>query len=230
MSSTNSHDGRVLIVDDEENVRLTLSEALREMALDCCQAATGAEALDLLESETFDLMLLDIKIPEPDGMEVLRWAREHRPFMSVIVITAYGTPFNAVEAVQIGAADFIRKPFSVEEIHRHAVRILSQEDESLETARYDAGTELGSSRINDRQFDAAAAYVYEALRHDGSRPDLHDLLGILYALRGSNEEAKRCFERALSLDLSYAPALRHLRELSGRSPSDDLVGGSELGE
>lgn len=213
---------RVLVVDDEAHLRLTLSEALARTDLDVEAVADGTEALARLEAETFQLMLLDIKLPGLDGMAVLRWAREHRPFMPVIMITAHGTPFNAVEAVQIGAADFIQKPFSVEEVRRHVGRVLSRDTLDLETAAdYDAFMELGRSRINDRQFDAAAAYIYEALRHDDTRPEAYDLLGVLYQLRGDGKEARRCFEQALALDFSYAPALRNLRQLIESLPHDE---------
>ena len=221
--STDVPHKRILVVDDEKNIRMTLAESLSGMDLDVEAVPNGTEAIACLESERYHLMLLDIKMPGLDGMEVLRWAREHRPFMPVIMITAHGTAFNAVEAVQIGAADVIQKPFSVEEVRRHVARVLSRDTlDPTMASDYDACMELGRGRINDRQFDAAAAYVYEALRHDGTRPEAHDLLGVLYQLRGDVEEARRCFEKALMLDFSYAPAARNLRQLiEPLSPDED---------
>ena len=93
----------VLVVDDEKNIRLTLSQTLESLGLETDTAVNGEEALDKLKMKEFGLILLDLKMPGMDGMEVLRQLRKIRPDIRVIIITAYGTVESAVEAMKLGA-------------------------------------------------------------------------------------------------------------------------------
>ena len=94
----------VLVVDDEKNIRLTLSQTLESLGLETDTAVNGEEALGKLKKKEFGLILLDLKVPGMDGMAVLRQLREIRPDIRVIIITAYGTVESAVEAMKIGRA------------------------------------------------------------------------------------------------------------------------------
>lgn len=107
---------RILIVDDEKNIRLTLSHALEPLGIETKTAANDEEALAMLERGEFDLMLLDLKMPGMGGMEVLQRVREIRPEIRVIIITAFGTIESAVEAMKLGAVEFLQKPFAPKEI------------------------------------------------------------------------------------------------------------------
>src|SRR5512136_524743 len=106
----------VLIVDDEKNILLTLSQSLEVLQLETDTAINGEEALTKLKEKDFGLILLDLRMPGIDGMEVLRQVREIRPDIRIIMISAYGTIEVAVEAMKLGAVDFIQKPFSPEEV------------------------------------------------------------------------------------------------------------------
>ena len=105
---------QILIVDDELVVRDSLREWLLEEGFSVDMAASGTEALDRLAGQTFQLMLLDIKMPGMDGVEVLQRARENQPDLDVIMMTAYATVETAVEAMKIGARDYLVKPFDPE--------------------------------------------------------------------------------------------------------------------
>jgi heterodisulfide reductase subunit A len=105
---------RILVVDDELIVRDSLKEWLVEEGFAVDMAASGAEALEQLTKQTYQLMLLDIKMPGMDGVEVLQKAKESLPDLSVIMMTAYATVETAVEAMKIGALDYLVKPFDPE--------------------------------------------------------------------------------------------------------------------
>ena len=105
---------RILVVDDELIVRDSLKEWLTEVGFSVDMAASGTEALDLLAQESYQLMLLDIKMPGMDGVEVLQKARQESPDLGVVMMTAYATVETAVEAMKIGALDYLVKPFHVE--------------------------------------------------------------------------------------------------------------------
>ena len=104
---------KILIIEDEVSIRAVLKEILldqKEMKITVDEAKDGAEGLFLLESNSYDLALCDIKMPKMDGMDVLQHVREkniHTPF---IMISAHGTTEMAVDAVKMGAYDFLQKP------------------------------------------------------------------------------------------------------------------------
>jgi CheY-like chemotaxis protein len=121
-------DKPILIVDDEKNIRLTLSRSLEDLGVETDSAEDGKEALGKLKEKEFGLVLLDIRMPGVDGMEVLRQVRESRPDIRIIILTAYGTIELAVEAMKLGAVDFIQKPFVPEQIRERVARVMSREE------------------------------------------------------------------------------------------------------
>jgi len=103
---------RVLIVDDEAGIRSFVGEVLEGEGLEVEQAADGRQAAELLERRAFHLLITDLKMPRMGGIELLRLARGSVPEMEVIVLTAHGTVDSAVEAMKLGAFDYLSKPLS----------------------------------------------------------------------------------------------------------------------
>jgi two-component system response regulator AtoC len=101
---------RVLVVDDEAGIREFLSEALADDDHEVASAASGEAAWARLEREGFDLVLTDLSMPGMDGLELLRRVREAQPDVEVVVITAHGKVDSAVEAMRLGAFDYLQKP------------------------------------------------------------------------------------------------------------------------
>jgi two-component system response regulator AtoC len=117
---------RILAVDDEENMLHFLSKLLKGEGYRVEVARTGREALEKTKESDFDLAVLDIKLPDMDGMAVLRAFREMAPEANVVMITAYGSIESAVEAMKAGAYDYIVKPFRAEEILKAVEKTLEQ--------------------------------------------------------------------------------------------------------
>jgi DNA-binding response OmpR family regulator len=208
----------ILIVDDEKNICLTLSQALEILEAETDTALNGEEALTKLENKEFGLILLDLRMPGMDGMEVLRRVREIRPDIRVIILTAYGTIESAVEAMKLGAVDFIQKPFSAEEIRELVSRVIDREkiDEQKATD-YASLIELAKRCIGDRHFDAAVEHLRKAIFLDPGRPEAFNLLGALMEIKGDRLDAQKNYRAALSLDPSYEPAIKNLqRSTEGR--------------
>ncbi len=202
----------ILIVDDEKNIRLTLSQALETLGAEIDTAANGEEALAKLKGREFGLILLDIRMPGMDGMEVLRLVREIRPDIRIIMITAYGTIESAVEALKLGAVDFLQKPFDPEEIRELVSRVMDRDRlDEHKLVDYASHIELAKKCIGDRHFDAAAEHVRKAIFIDPRRPEAFNLLGGLMEIRGDRIEAQKNYRAALSLDPSYEPAIKNLR-------------------
>ncbi|CAN5817807.1 sigma-54 dependent transcriptional regulator [soil metagenome] len=109
-----SHQARILVADDEQNLRRVLVALLRRDGHDIVQAANGLEAIERLGD--VDVVITDLRMPGADGMEVLRTASKNFPHLPVIMITAYGSVGQAVEAIKAGAFDYIEKPFEQDSI------------------------------------------------------------------------------------------------------------------
>ena len=113
---------RILIVDDDPGFRTLLETILRDAGYDVTTGATAAEGRRLGESASFHLALTDLRLPDGDGLDVLRWFQAHAPEVPVIMITAFGTVASAVEAMKLGAADYLGKPLASPEALRVLVR------------------------------------------------------------------------------------------------------------
>jgi DNA-binding NtrC family response regulator len=114
----------ILVIDDESEMRSALSHALTRNGFSVESAASGMEALVKIKKDPFSLVITDIKMPEMSGMEVLGAVKKLAPGVPVIVITAYGSIHNAVEAMQAGAADYLLKPFSFETLNATVKKVL----------------------------------------------------------------------------------------------------------
>jgi two-component system, NtrC family, response regulator PilR len=106
----------ILIIDDEKSLLDLLTVVFKKEGYAVKTAASAAGAFEILAKEEVDLVVTDIKMPGADGMDVLRYARENLPDLPVILITAYGSIAQAVEALKAGALDYVVKPFDVEEL------------------------------------------------------------------------------------------------------------------
>jgi DNA-binding NtrC family response regulator len=104
--------GKILVVDDEDIVRTSCSRTLSPEGYDVRLAKNGAEGLKMASEERFDLVLTDLKMPDMDGIEVLRIIKEQWPETAVIIVTGYQTVDTAVKAIKLGAYDYIEKPFT----------------------------------------------------------------------------------------------------------------------
>jgi len=126
----------ILIVDDESTIRDTLSLILKEEGYETQTAANGLEALNKIKELNFDLVITDLKMPKVDGLELMEKLKEISPKTSVIVITAYATLESAIQALRLGAYDYIIKPLDFDDVILRIKRLmehreLEQENEFL---------------------------------------------------------------------------------------------------
>jgi two-component system response regulator HydG len=105
-----------LVVDDQRNMRTTLAMMLRGAGYDVDEAEDGAQGREAGAAEAYDLVITDLRMGEPDGLQVLKAVKEAQPKSEVIVMTAYGTIESAVEAIRLGAFDYLQKPFNEQEL------------------------------------------------------------------------------------------------------------------
>jgi len=125
---------RVLVVDDERKMGVILLDALQEAGHEALALSSSREALATLGEQSFDLLVTDLKMAPPDGLELLRRAREMHPGMAVILMTAYASAQTAVEAMKAGAYDYLIKPFELDEL-RLRIRKLERERDLGDSVR-----------------------------------------------------------------------------------------------
>jgi DNA-binding NtrC family response regulator len=107
---------KILVIDDEKSILDLLSVVFEKEGYSVKTSLSATRAVEFIENEDFDIIISDIKMPKMSGMELLRYVRKHRPDIPIVMITAYGTIKQAVEALKAGAMDYIVKPFDVEEL------------------------------------------------------------------------------------------------------------------
>ena len=156
--------GSVLIIDDEAAIRESLETLLELEGYGVESAASGEEGLTRIGERSFDLVLLDLALPDRNGMDLLAEIRLQDPGLSIIMVTAYGTVENAVKAMQAGAANFIQKPWDNEKLLadvRAAVARHRAEEENVQLKRalkqrYNFENIVGKSEPMLKIFDLVA--------------------------------------------------------------------------
>jgi len=109
---------KILIVDDQYGIRILLTEVLQKEGYTTFQAANGFQAIDITKEQAPDLVLLDMKIPGMDGIEILKRLKQHDETIKVIIMTAYGELDMIQEAKDLGALTHFAKPFDIDEIRK----------------------------------------------------------------------------------------------------------------
>ena len=203
---------RILIVDDEPNVRLMFRTTLAAPGVEIAVAEDGEAALERLERLAFDLVLLDLKMPRMDGMETLRRLRERGDDTPVVIVTAHGDVPHAVEAMKLGAIDFLTKPLSPTALRKVAAEVLARHSEPEPAEPRHAGPvvvtvappalDLSAAKraLNLREFEHAATLLGKALAVAPDSPEVLTLTGILYEARGQEHAAYRVYRAALEAD------------------------------
>jgi len=118
----------VLVVDDDRNHAESTADCLSPLGYTCVIAESGAEGIRLLQAKEYDLVITDLVMADRDGFEVLRAALAANPFVAVIVVTGHGTVESAVEAMRLGATDYLLKPVNIEDLRMKATRALERQE------------------------------------------------------------------------------------------------------
>ncbi|MEX2273668.1 MAG: sigma-54 dependent transcriptional regulator [Vicinamibacterales bacterium] len=192
--------GRILVADDHDSLRRGLVRALADAGHDADEAPNGLAAIEKLHEGQFDVILTDVRMGGADGMDVLRTARALQPNAAVILMTAFGSINTAVEAMRIGAFDFVQKPFEIEEME---VKI----EKAIEHRRLRHEIEY----LRHTQQD-----IYDFNRIVGASGALTDVLEIVKKVARSNTTVLIRGETGTGKEL-IAGAVHHNSHRSGRN-------------
>ena len=208
---------RILIVDDEPNVRLNYRVTLETEGLEVWEAPDGRAALQKLADQKFDLAILDMRMPEMDGLEMLESMRERNIQTPVVIITAYGDVPHAVRAIKLGAIDFLEKPLTPEVLRSTVGEILGRHVKPtrppVPEETFDAHLRTAKRLINLRQFTRAREEIAKALKLRTDSEEAFNLGGVLFEMLEDYDRAKRYYGQAIRLNKNYEPAQQNMRRI-----------------
>jgi DNA-binding NtrC family response regulator len=208
---------RILIVDDEPNVRLNYRVTLETEGFEVREASDGGAALRELAGKDFDLAILDMRMPEMDGLELLERMRERKIQTPVVIITAYGDIPHAVRAMKLGAIDFLQKPLTPEALRSTVEEILGRHAKSLprpaSPETFDTHVQAAKRLINLRQFPGAREHIAKALEIRSDSEEVFNLGGVLFEMLEDYTRAKRYYGQAIRLNKNYEPAQQNMRRI-----------------
>lgn len=148
---------RVLVVDDEAHLRQTFARILHQIGCEVTTATDGAEALQRLEATPYDLIYLDIRLPGMDGLQVLRQIHDRYPQLAVVLLTAHASISSAVEAVRLGATDYLIKPITPEALIARTRTILA--DQTAQHRRREIQEQIEALQAELKTLDQAPAQM-----------------------------------------------------------------------
>lgn len=203
-----------LVVDDEPAISRTVSLVLKGDGWGVDVAESGEQALEMIAAKDYDVMLLDLRLPGIQGVDVLRRVAEDGARVRVVVMTAYGSAESAIETMSLGAADILRKPFTPAELREVVGGVLERETDPDVIGREFFET-LASAKelLGAQRVPAGNELASRAVALCPDRPEGYHLLGVCHELIGELVEAKTMYGLALEVDPEYAPSKRNLDRL-----------------
>ena len=220
---------KILLIDDERTIRMTFRTALETDGFQVAEATSAEGAFASLRREDFDLAILDLRLGEQSGMQILADMRARGVQTPTLMITAHGSVRDAVHAMRLGAIDFLQKPIDPVALRAAVTDILDRSktwQEHVEQAGPEEILREAKRRINLQDFAGAGRKVSEALQINAESPDAHNLQGILHEIAGDHASARDSYWRALQLDPHHSAAqgnMRRYSELHSVGHSDEPV-------
>jgi diguanylate cyclase (GGDEF)-like protein len=141
----------VLIVDDNPDLRESLEALLTALGFEADTASNGHEAVDRLKETEYSFLLTDMKMPEMDGLQLIKHVNHEYPDISIIAMTGYSEGYRYVDVINAGASDFLKKPFDIEEFEAKARRVIQERDLRAELSRLSVTDSL-TGLYNQRYF------------------------------------------------------------------------------
>ncbi|HEY7556900.1 MAG TPA: response regulator [Candidatus Binatia bacterium] len=203
---------RILVADDERNVRRNLGMVLEAAGYLVDVAENGEAALELCKQHHPDIAFVDLHMPKMAGLEVLDHMKALSPKTAVVIITAYGTAANAVEAMKLGAVDFLEKPFDPKIIGALAEEILFRQKLGGSGA-FDDLMHLAELARERKAYIEARGYLKAAMTRALDRPEPYYWLGFLWEHEGDPKRAIQYYYMAVSARHDYQLAVDALKRL-----------------
>jgi CheY-like chemotaxis protein len=212
----------ILVVDDERNIRKNLTMVLEASGYMVDAASDGEEAIAKCKERRPDIAFVDVQMPKMGGLEVLSHIRALSRKTAVVMLTAYGTTKRAVDAMKLGAVDFLEKPFDPKAIELLCEEILQRKQFGV-TATVDELLHLADLAQERKAHVEARSYLKSAMLRDGTRPEPYYRLGMLSECKGDIRQAKHYYYMSLDAKPSFQPAIDALKRLGGMDSGPSKV-------
>jgi len=206
---------RLLIVDDEPNVCLELRLSLETERYEISEVRSGAQALELLADSPFALAILDIRLPDMDGLEVLEKMRQNGISIPTVIITAFGKISLAVKAMKLGAIDFLEKPLYAGELRKVVAETLRRYPRRRDFRVESFADHIRTARrcLNLHLFAKAELHLANAFALNTRSAEAFNIAGVLAEVLGDYKGAKKNYGQAIRLNKTYEPAQQNMRRL-----------------
>jgi len=227
LESYRSMSKRILLVDDEANVRLSFRMALESDGYEIFEADSIEPAFQMLTEYSFALVILDLRMPGTDGLELLTKMSEAGINAPVMIATAYGDIPRAVEAMKLGATDFLQKPLLPADLRQAVAEVIKRHPKDRASADVFTVHIAAAKRcLNLHAFAKARLHLVKAMALNNKSAEAFNLAGVLAELLEDDQKAKKYYGQAIRLDNRYEPAqqnMRRLFELDHFGSSNELV-------
>ncbi len=188
---------KALVVDDTKNIRILLTTCLEVCGYKVTTASNGSEAIKILEETDFDLIFLDVKMPEISGTGVLKHIRSLDIDTPVIIMTAFATVKNAIDCTKLGAVAYLQKPFTAEKVKNLLFEI---ENSPLQNKAEEDYINNALQLIDKNRLDSAYNLLKKALSINPNNSECYRLIGRVHELNGVPDEAERFYNIAKQFD------------------------------
>jgi FixJ family two-component response regulator len=206
----------VLVVDDERNIRKNLTIALEALGYTVDATSDGEEALAKCSQRPYDIAFVDIQSPKIGGHELIRYIQDLCKEATVVMLSQYGTMAMVVEAMRLGAVDFIEKPFDSKKIHLLCEEIVQRQQLTANQSVNEL-LRLSELALERNDYVQARIYLKMAMLRDESRPEPYYWLSEVCEDQGNVREALHYYCRALDVGPTFQPtrkALGRLKQLA----------------
>ena len=217
---------QILVVDDEPNVRLTYRVTLETEGFTVLEANSGPKALEQFAAHPIDLAILDMRMPEMDGLDLLAEMRKRGNNTPTVIITAYGDVPHAVRAMKLGAIDFLKKPVTPEQLRQIAGEVIGRHETptpaptDVEASIALSAEELHALYLQDakrllnlQHFDQARVTLAKAMALDPLSAEAFNLAGVLFEMQEDYERARKYYGQAIKLDKHFEAAQQNMRRI-----------------
>lgn len=223
---------QILVVDDEPNVRLNYRVTLETEGFTVLEANCGAQALEHFGNNHFELAILDLRMPEMDGLELLAEMRKRGITTPTVIITAYGDIPHAVRAMKLGAIDFLKKPLTPEQLRQITKEVIERHEHPVaEVPDDESETNLSAEELfrihlkkakrllNLQEFESARKTLAKAMALDPLSAEAFNLTGVLLEMCEDDVSARKFYGQAIKLDRNYEPAQQNMQRVLERAQS-----------
>lgn len=181
---------KILVVDDTKNIREMLKTFLEMEGFTVFEAKNAEEALNIFNTENIDLIFTDIKLPNVSGTELLKQIKKNNRFVTIIVMTAFGTIKNAVECTKYGAAAYLQKPFTTKRVKAVLEEVLRKDTLKKDLNSY---ITLAKKLIEEEDYPKAEEVLNKALTIDNQNWEIYHLIGRISELQENEEKSKKFY-------------------------------------